>query len=177
MAKERAIICGSPRKDGVSARISLFTAALLRDRVPDGKVNLFFVDNADVAPCIGCERCRETHECFMHDDMDYMMDLLAGADELIVVSPVYFAGPPAQLKAVLDRMQPHFWMRTRSLPKRPAHLMAVGDGGDPHGFDPLVVCTRSALAVAGFSLQTVSSCIGRNPDVAARNLVESMGLQ
>jgi hypothetical protein len=73
---------------------------------------------------------------------------------------VYFAGPPSQLKAALDRLQPHYWKGTRRQPKRPACLYVVGEGGDPHGFAPLVTICRSALAVAGFELVDVRSHIG-----------------
>lgn len=93
--------------------------------------------------------------------MAELLRLLRVADELTLVSPVYFAGPPSQLKAVLDRFQPCYWAGLRKGPKRPAHLIAVGEGGDPHGFEPLVVICRSALAVAGFELVDVQARIGR----------------
>jgi multimeric flavodoxin WrbA len=91
------------------------------------------------------------------------MEALDEADELHVVSPVYFAGPPSQFKALLDRLQPHYWKNTRTLPKRPAYLHVVGEGGDPHGFEPLVTICRSALSVAGFTLETVTPYIGSTP--------------
>ena len=37
----------------------------------------------------------------------------------------------------------------------------VGEGGDPHGFDPLVGCVRSAAAVAGFRLERVLDWVGK----------------
>ena len=89
--------------------------------------------------------------CVIRDDMDDIYPLLEDADELIVAAPVYFAGPSSQLKAVLDRFQPYFWTRQRAR-RRPCTLHVVGEGGDPHGFDPLVGCVRSAAAVAGFRL-------------------------
>ena len=78
-----------------------------------------------------------------------------------MVSPVYFAGPPAQLKALLDRLQPYFWSDARAGAKRPAVLHVVGEGGDPHGFEPLVGIVRSALACAGFTLETVYDWVGK----------------
>jgi multimeric flavodoxin WrbA len=112
--------------------------------------------------------------------MERVRPLIARCDDLIVVSPVYFAGPPAPYKALLDRMQPFYerWDRDRRrgvhARKRPARLIAVGEGGDPHGYDPLVVCTRSALAVAGFSLMPVAECIsdkGDTPDLVCDRLM------
>ena len=37
----------------------------------------------------------------------------------------------------------------------------VGEGGDPHGFDPLVGTVRSAAAVAGFRLERVLDWVGK----------------
>ena len=34
-------------------------------------------------------------------------EMLNACDQLTVVSPVYFAGAPSQLKAFLDRLQPY----------------------------------------------------------------------
>ncbi len=101
--------------------------------------------------------------CVKRDDMDDVYPLLDDADELIVVSPVYFAGVPSQLKALLDRFQPYFWTKTRAR-KRPATLHVVGEGGDPHGFDPLVGSVRSACAVAGFRLERVLDWVGKITD-------------
>ena len=95
------------------------------------------------------------------DDMQDVYALLPYADELIVVSPVFFSGAPASMKAVLDRLQPHFWAQTRKKGKRPATLHVVGEGGDPHGYGPLVSEVRSALAVAGFKLERVLDWVGK----------------
>ena len=95
------------------------------------------------------------------DDMQDIYALLPDADELIIVSPVFFSGAPASMKAVLDRLQPHFWAGSRKAPKRPATLHVIGEGGDPHGYGPLVSEVRSALAVAGFRLERVLDWVGK----------------
>lgn len=97
------------------------------------------------------------HQCVIDDEMPEVRKHIDAADELIVVSPVYFAGTPAQLKALLDRLQPYYYanLRTRTKERRPVTLHVVRDGGDPHGFEPLIGVVRSALSVAGFSLERV----------------------
>ncbi len=109
------------------------------------------------------EEAPRPRHCAKRDDMDDVYPLLDDADELIVVSPVYFAAAPSQLKALLDRFQPYFWTKTRAR-KRPATLHVVGEGGDPHGFDPLVGTVRSAAAVAGFRLDRVLDWVGKISD-------------
>lgn len=167
MADLRTIICGSPRRTGRSAYVAQGLEAMLSKAYPADHVVAVHVGDADISPCIGCDRCRTTGRCFMRDDMDRVISALGDSVELFVVSPVYFAGPPAQYKALLDRLQPCYWKRTRTQPKHPAHLVVLGEGGDPHGFEPLEVCTRSALACAGFRLEDVSPCIGIDCDLDA----------
>lgn len=116
--------------------------------------------------------------CVIRDDMDEVYPLIDAADELVVVSPVYFAGAPSQLKALLDRLQPYFWTDARNRPKRPAVLHVVGEGGDPHGFAPLVGTVRSALAVVGFRLETVYDWVGKideSGEITAEAAVVELG--
>ena len=36
----------------------------------------------------------------------------------------------------------------------------VGDGGDPHGYEPLVASVRSSMALAGFAIEETVPLIG-----------------
>lgn len=175
----RLIIVGSPRTDGRSAHLAdlLFESCI--DECPDDEVALAPVSTLAIEPCQGCDGCkalveRATREpdgdkaedeaprrCVIDDDMAEVYELIDAADELVVVSPVYFAGAPAQLKALLDRLQPYFWTDARHHGKRPATLHVVGEGGDPHGFEPLVGVVRSSLSCAGFALERVLDWVGR----------------
>ena len=167
---EILFICGSPRE-----RTSEALLALLEQGVRDAgaRSRRFLLSKKRVAPCTGCGSCEKTGDCIMAneesplfagDDYAELMDALAYADALAVVSPLYFAGPPAQLKALYDRMQP-FWAQKYLLgkeprTKRPAQIFILGGGGDSHGYDPMVTISRSALAVAGFSLEKIQNFIG-----------------
>ena len=176
----RLIIVGSPRIDGRSAHLAdlLFESCI--DECPDDELALAPVSTLAIEPCQGCDACKalaaraaggeaaedgQTDEaprrCVIDDDMAEVYELIDAADELVVVSPVYFAGAPAQLKALLDRLQPYFWTDERHREKRPATLHVVGEGGDPHGFEPLVGVVRSSLSCAGFGLERVLDWVGR----------------
>ena len=181
---KRVIVVGSPRSKGRSAHLAemLFEANI--DECPEDEIFLVPVSEVEVGPCIGCGACRKKmeviscdedgnevpeskHRCIFDDDMQTLYDLLDDADELIVVSPIYFSGAPAPMKCVLDRLQPYFWasrevaLEERLANKRPATLHVVGEGNDPHGFDPLVSEVRSATAVAGFRLERVLDWVGK----------------
>ena len=183
---KRLIIVGSPRVEGRSGALAdlLFESCI--EECPEDEVYLAPVSTLDVAGCNACDFCKRKAQgamteqeaaddeafeeqraedeaprrCAIRDDMDDVYPLLEDADELIVVAPVYFAGPSSQLKCMLDRFQPYFWTRTLAL-KLPCTLHVVGEGVDPHGFDPLVGCVRSAAAVAGFRLERVLDWVGK----------------
>lgn len=168
MADVRTIICGSPQAKGKCALAAGHLRDALQERFPKDQAHLFSVISMDVAPCVGCNACLDGGRCVFEDDMDALIRVLDRTDELFVVCPVYFSGPPSQMKAVLDRLQPYFAGFDPNRPKRPARMLVVGDGGDPHGFAPLETIVRSALSVAGFRLEAVVPCIGKSPDDACR---------
>ena len=181
---KRVIIVGSPRSNGRSAHIAemLFEANI--DERPEDELFLVPVSEIEVGPCIGCNACRKTmpvtfkddagnevteqrHRCVFDDDMQTLYDLIDEADELTVVSPVYFSGAPAQMKCVIDRLQPYFWRRLEqrkagALPeKRPLTLHVLGEGGDPHGYDALASEVKSAFATADFRLERIVDWVGK----------------
>ena len=167
---ERIILSGSPRKNGKCAAISMALQARLESLFPQDKARVILLPEIDgISGCTSCDYCAPTNgDCHIPDKMQGLYSDLAAADALIIASPVYFSGPPAQLKAIYDRFQAYFWAHNKETPKSPATLFAVGDGmgGDPHGFEPLVTITRSALAVAKFRLEHSFACIGVPEDVA-----------
>ena len=181
---KRVIIVGSPRSGGRSAHVAemLFEANI--DERPEDELFLVPVSEIEVGPCIGCNACRKTmpvtfkddagnevteerHRCVFDDDMQTLYDLIDEADEITVVSPVYFSGAPAPMKCVLDRLQPYFWRRLEhrkagSLPeKRPLTLHVLGEGGDPHGYDALASEVKSAFATADYRLDRIFDWIGK----------------
>lgn len=160
---KRVIITGSPRTAGRSAALAeqLFEACIAD--CPNDEVYLVPVATLNILGCKGCNACKPApHDCKIADDMQDVYPLIQEADELIVVSPVYFASAPSQLKALLDRFQPYYWAGVRkSSHKTPATLHVVGEGGDPHGFGSLVGTVCSALAVAGFKLERVLDWVGK----------------
>ena len=184
----RVIVVGSPRVDGRSAHLADQLMYACIEECPDDVVSIVSVASTRVEPCRGCDACaREAeptptdleegdpltphpaiaasdaplHQCVIDDDTPEIRKHLDAADELIVVSPVYFAGPPAQFKALLDRLQPYWRSDVRTRVKRPMILHVIGEGGDPHGYDPLVGSVRSAFSVAGFELVSIFDWVGK----------------
>lgn len=191
---EILFLCGSPRHHASEALLALLEQGV---RETGARSRKFLLSQKHIAPCKGCGYCESTGTCIMVDKQppdappidDYLelLDAFERADALAVVAPLFFAGPPAQLKALYDRMQP-FYARKYLLgqqppAKKPAQIFILGGGGDAHGYEPLVTISRSALAVAGFSLEKTQNFIGfkhardiadvpSEEDAAALNLSE-----
>lgn len=175
------LINGSPRKHTCSSLIDLIEDGAREQGVRTQRFELY---NKRINPCVGCNACARTGYCayagkstrktgFIDDYLE-LVGLLERCDGLAVVAPVYFSGPTSQLKALYDRFQP-YWARKYVLgqpfpQRRPSQLFVVGTGGDPHGFDPVVTISRSALQIAGFELEKINNFVGfmAPQDVPAR---------
>ena len=163
-------LSGSPRAHTCEALISLIEKGA---KAAGASGQHFYLSKKRIAPCMGCGSCSKTGICVLAsrishnkliDDYLELHALIERTEALVVVAPLYFSGPPAQLKALFDRLQP-YWAKRYVLgepprPKRPAQLFVIGAGGDAHGHAPLVGITKSALAVAGFNLEKVHSFVG-----------------
>ena len=72
------------------------------------------VSKLNIGGCAEFYTCLRAGECSIRDDMDALYDKLLAADAVIVAAPMFFYGPPAQLKAVIDRAQAT-WVRKHVL--------------------------------------------------------------
>ncbi len=101
---------GSPRKRGNTDR--LLSAFLEKAEKAGAAVDTIQVAKAGIIPCIGCGYC-ETHGTCVHADdpmSTRIYGLLRSADMVVAATPVYFYGPSAQLKVLIDRCQT-LWSR------------------------------------------------------------------
>ena len=88
-----------------------------------------------IHPCVECDVCHQTGECAIDDDMVPLYAKLLDADRIVFATPVYFLGPCAQAKMVIDRCQA-LWARkykhgqrllTRAFPdRRFGYLVSTG---------------------------------------------------
>ena len=96
-------ILGSPRKGGNSDTLVAEAIKGIKQKVPDAKVRIVRVSDLNIKPCNACGRCHTTGKCDITDRMQDIYRLFSSSDIILVGSPIYFMGPPAQLKAMVDR--------------------------------------------------------------------------
>lgn len=192
------VLAGSPRRANCAHLAHAVVAPSLRAACGTAEVSVRALADYRVAGCVGCGACSRTGTCVLFarevarggcagdGPASTFLDLFAwldGLDALVLVAPVYFAGPPSQLKALLDRLQ-FLWARRYVLKARPALpgearrpllVLGVGGGGDPFGSEALVTCARSALRMMDFELEGAETLVGyrtARPDAPDDALLE-----
>ncbi len=142
-------IHGSPRMGGNSHR--LLERALQGAEQAGAEVTMLRASGLAISPCLACDSCKETGICVQEDDMRKVHEQLEDADAILLATPVYFSGPPAQLKVLIDRCQVEWRQRQGRNPKeRDGYLLAVAATDRPSTFDALRSIVKAffwALAV------------------------------
>jgi len=124
--KKIEIFIGSPRKNGNTVQM----ADMLRMGLPSGEVTckVNFLYDQDIKPCIDCRNCTAGRmECTLKDGMSDIYPIIEDADIIVVGTPVYWSGPTAVTKLLLDRFRP-FYRNRRLSGKSIALLLPAGDG-------------------------------------------------
>jgi multimeric flavodoxin WrbA len=106
MAKKILIINGSPIKNGNTATLVKWFVEGARAQGADVEiVNAAFLKYKSNG-CISCRKCQKIKEylCVIKDEAQPVLGKMAEADAIVMATPLYFYGPSAQLKLVMDRM-------------------------------------------------------------------------
>lgn len=95
---------GSPRKEG---NTSILLKEASRGVEETGhRIQIFKLAQMKIRGCLNCGGCEETGECVIVDDeMPKVYAAIREADRIILASPIFFSGIPAQAKAMIDRCQ------------------------------------------------------------------------
>ncbi|TAJ43804.1 flavodoxin family protein [Methanofollis fontis] len=140
------VIQGSPRPDG---NCSIYASWVVDEGRRIGRsVQVIYIDDLAIRPCIGCYRCYNTGLCTFRDDMAGIIGAVRAASLLVICSPVYTGTVPGGLKTVLDRFQ------------------ALHAGQNLFGGRPLppallcAVCGRSGMENFACLREVIRSCLG-----------------
>ena len=96
------VVYGSPHKYGTTRCLA---EAFLAGVDPCAHtIDAVWLGEKKVAPCLGCEYCK-SHDgsCIHGDDMPQLLQKVLEADLMVFVSPIYYFGFSAQMKAFIDR--------------------------------------------------------------------------
>lgn len=141
-------IIGSRRKKGNT--FQLVNSVLKGAENQGAETQLIFLGDYNIAPCIGCEGCKDSFRCVINDDMQKIYPLLDEADGIVLGSPTYWYNVTSDMKAFIDRCY--------SLIIYPEHdrriwASAFEDLGKCGV--PLAVCEQHEENMMGFTFETL----------------------
>lgn len=106
MPRKILILNGSPKKNGNTDKLVTWFAGGARSK--GAKVEMIRAASlaVKVSGCTSCRACqkRKQYECVIIDDVKDVLKKMAQADMIVFATPLYFYGPSAQLKLIIDRM-------------------------------------------------------------------------
>lgn len=160
------LINGSPHLKGCTYTALAEVAGELQRQGVETEV--LHIGNKPIQGCIGCGKCFAEKRCiFESDPVNEAVEKAAGADGLIVGSPVYYAGPNGALCAFLDRM---FYGKGSLFAYKPAAaVVSCRRGGASASFDRLnKYFTISSMPVV--SSQYWNAVHGNTPEEVKQDL-------
>lgn len=82
----------------------------------------------DIKPCIDCRACKKGNlQCTLKDDMTTLYPKLEQADVIVFGTPLYWYGPSAKMKLLVDRLRP--FIASKKLAGKKAVLVVPSEEG------------------------------------------------
>lgn len=98
-----AFVASSSRKGNTATAVR----TLLQQAEAEGaEVQIYYLNEYQIKPCIGCRVCEKTNKCFQKDDCDILHDAIRAADAYILGTPTYYGDITGQFKQFVDRVYP-----------------------------------------------------------------------
>lgn len=95
-------IMGSPRKNGVTSRITRGFLEHAEARGAD--IQAYYLNQMEFTGCQGCHSCKGGLDaCVLRDDLTPALEDLVESDILVLASPIYFWDVTGQFKCFFDR--------------------------------------------------------------------------
>ena len=127
------LLNGSPHKEGNTYIALNEVAKTLEENGVETEI--VYLGTKPLQGCIACGRCKELGQCVFNDEVNEVLAKMAGADGLIIGSPVYYGAPAGRLCSFLDRL---FYAGGADFKgKLGACVVACRRGGSSAAFDRL----------------------------------------
>ncbi len=144
-------IVGSPRKYG---NTHLLVESILRGAGDGGaETEILFLRDKTIGECTGCHLCWNEGYCCQDDDMPEIFQKIAESDVIVFGTPVYWYGPTALMKAMIDRFVYFNCEENRPKIQGKAALLAIPfEEDNPDTASLLVTFFEKCLAYLGMDL-------------------------
>lgn len=124
--KKVVFINGSPRKKGNTSIMVQHLHHLLPKSNFQSQV--IFLYDKDIKPCTDCRVCKKGElVCTIKDDMQAIYSQLEFTEYIVFGTPIYWFGPTAKMKLLIDRFRPYY-VNKKLIGKKAILLLPAGTG-------------------------------------------------
>ncbi len=119
-------LVGSPRKNSnTDLLVTAILAGAAKNKNTTEKVHLYSVD---ISACVDCRACKKGNlQCVLKDGMQKLYPKIQEADVIVFGTPLYWYGPSAKMKLLLDRLRP--FIASKELKGKKAVLVVPSEEG------------------------------------------------
>ena len=119
-------LVGSPRKD---SNTDLLVSQILEGaKTSNHLIEKLYLYGLNISPCVDCRACKkDNYQCAIHDEMQRLYPKLENADLIVFGTPLYWYGPTAPMKLVIDRLRP--FISSKKLTNKRAILVIPSEEG------------------------------------------------
>ena len=119
-------LVGSPRKE---SNTDLVVSSILGGAAASNHtVEKLYLYGLNLKPCVDCRACKQGNlQCALKDDMQQIYPKLESADAVVFGTPLYWYGPTAQMKLLIDRLRPY--IASKKLEGKKAILVIPSEEG------------------------------------------------
>jgi multimeric flavodoxin WrbA len=125
-------LVGSPRR---GSNTDLLVSAILDGAAANNQtVDKVYLYDVDIAPCTDCGACTQgDYKCALGDGMQTLYSKLEEADVIVFGTPLYWYGPTAKMKLLVDRLAP-FILSGKLKGKKAVLVIPSEEGADACNF-------------------------------------------
>lgn len=141
-------LIGSPRKGG---NTEILVDQILKGSRKNGhlgeKLHLY---DYEISPCLDCRFCKTgDYRCAIRDDMLKIYPKMQMADIIVFATPLYWYGPTAKMKLLIDRMRP--FIASKKLQGKKAFVVVPSEEG-PNACEALLTMFQRSFDYLGMQL-------------------------
>jgi multimeric flavodoxin WrbA len=144
-------LSGSPR---LGANTDTVVKTILQGAENAGAQTEFLnITQSGINGCKACMYCRSNEGCAQKDGMQDIYKKIAGADAVVIGSPVYMFQMTSQNKAVMDRLLPFMRPGFSSQNSKPTGLVFTQGNDNLESFKPYFQHSANAYSMLGFPVK------------------------
>ena len=150
MSKKVLVLTSSPRKNSNTTKMA---QAFAKGAGTAGH-EVFWFDAAQkrIAGCNACDACwSKGQACVQNDDFNELAELMEKCDVLLIATPLYWLGFPAQVKGAIDKLYAYGGAGgLRPLAIKESYLFVCGGDADKKEYQPIIQTYETSAVFLGW---------------------------